>query len=895
VPPDVRPGPTGLPIEAVVPDVQAALAGRGLAVLQAEPGAGKTTVVPLRLLDEAWVGEGRIVMLEPRRVAARAAAARMAALIGEPVGQRVGYRTRDDRRVSSATRIEVVTEGILTRRVQADPFLSGVAAVIFDEFHERRLASDLGLALTLDARAGLRPDLRILVMSATLPAERVAGLLAGADGGDAVAVVTSHGRTFPVAVRWGSGGADQRDVVPGVVGLARRAVEEETGDVLVFLPGVGEISRAASALRAATSTLGPGGGVTAAPGHLGPSGGGRQVAAGTGDIDIRVLHGSLTAAEQDAALASSGEGRRKVVLSTDLAETSLTVEGVTVVVDGGLNRAPRFDPGSGLTRLETRRASRASAEQRAGRAGRTAPGVVYRWWSAADHATRQAFAEPEILTVDLAALVLELAVWGSSAAELTWIDPPPTPALSEGRALLDALGAVQGSDDGARPTQIGRAMADLPVHPRLARMVLAAPAVQRPLACTLAALLEERDIFRRDGAAVATVDVVERVAAVAGDGNRAGTVDRRGLDVVRRRARELASRVDGVSGPYRVGGRSEVDAAAVGRLVALAYPDRLAQARGGGRFRLRGGPGVTVAASDPLSAEAYLVVADVTPVDPTAVYSSTSDGRVRLAAALDLADVEAIGGDEVVTEETYVWVDGDLRRRVARRLGALVLAETLGPPVPGPGLAAALAERVARDGLEVLGWNDEARAWQHRVAFARDTAGEGWPDVSDAALAATVGDWLVPRLASAKGSSDLAGVRMAAVIRQVLGPERSRQLDQLAPTSIELPSGRRLAVDYAEGRPSARARAQDLFGIRAHPTVGDRRIPVVLHVLSPAGRPVQVTADLPGFWAGSWPQVRREMAGRYPKHDWPTDPSAAAPRRPRSPAPAARPATRRRP
>jgi ATP-dependent helicase HrpB len=629
------------------------------------------------------------------------------------------------------------------------------------------------------------------------------------------------------------------------------------------------------------------------------------VVAGDG-VDIRLLHGSLPAAEQDAALMPSAAGRRKVVLATDLAETSLTVEGVRTVVDGGLNRAPRFDPGSGLTRLETRRASRASAEQRAGRAGRTAPGVVYRWWSQADHATRQAYTEPEILTVDLAALALELAVWGSSAADLTWVDAPPAAALAEGRELLSDLGALDGRGPEARPNELGRAMAALPVHPRLARMVLAAPAGEQWWACLLAALFEERDIFRRGdgggtGAGAVSVDVAERLAVLArtGDGDAGAAVDGRVVDVVRRRARELAGRVDrggaardatgaarswgragggagrgepggvrgGAGGEARRGGAgggsgTSSAPAGVGRLLALAYPDRLAQGRGAGRFRLREGPGVAVPVSDPLSAEAYLVVAEVSPVDPTTRYSPTNDGRVRLAAAIDPADVEAIGGDEVVSQEEYLWIDGELRRQVQRRLGSLILAETLGPPVPGPALAAALGERVAHDGLNTLGWNEEARGLQRRAAFARSVGGEAWPDVSDAALLATIEDWLAPRLASARGSADLATIRMAGVIRGLLGPDLSRRLDQVAPTSVELPSGRRLAVDYLEGRPTARARAQDLFGISTHPRVGDGRMPVVLHVLSPAGRPIQVTADLPGFWAGSWQQVRREMAGR---------------------------------
>jgi ATP-dependent helicase HrpB len=793
-------------------------------VLVAPPGAGKTTVVPLRLLDEAWLGGGRIVVLEPRRLATRAAARRMASLLGEDVGAMVGYTTRDERHVGRSTRVEVVTDGILTRRLQADPSLPGVGLVVVDELHERGLQAELALALLLDARPALRPDLRLLAMSATLEAARVAALL-----GDAP-VVRSEGRAHEVVLRWEPRRpADRLD--PAVVAAVRKAVREEAGDVLVFLPGAADIRRVEGALG----------------GLLGP------------EVDVRPVFGGLSAQAQDAALAPSPPGRRRVVLSTDIAETSLTVAGVRVVVDSGLARSPRFDPRSGLTKLHTGPISRASADQRAGRAGRTAPGVAYRLWSKLEHAGRRPFPDPEIACVDLAGLALELAVWGAGADSLAFLDPPPRRALDEAVALLRMLGAVDGA---GRPTALGRAMADLPLHPRLAGMVIGAAGTPGAwTACVLAALLEDRDVLRGRPDDLPT-DVGERVRLIADAGARSPLADAGAVRAASRRARELARRAGCAPGA--------VDAGRCGALLAKAYPDRVGQARGGARFRLRSGAGAWVPATDPLAGEAFLAVADID--------AGRGDGRVRLAAGLDPADVAALaaGAEETVT---LAWDAGrdDLRARVQRRLGSLVLAATDQPAPAGPATTAALLARVRATRLGALDWTDGARRLQQRAEFARRILGEPWPELSDAALLSTLDDWLAPRLAGAVSRADLEAVDVRAALRGLLGPRLAHDLDSVAPATLALAGGRRVTVDYSGDQPAAAVRVQDLFGTVRHPTVADGRVPVVLALLSPAGRPVQVTADLPGFWSGSWAAVRKEMAGRYPKHRWPADPGTAPP------------------
>jgi ATP-dependent helicase HrpB len=846
---------TGLPVEETITALREALAGERQAVLQAPPGAGKTTVVPLRLLDEAWLAGGRIVILEPRRLATRAAARRMAVLLGEEVGATVGYRTRDERRTGPGTRIEVVTEGILTRRLQQDPSLPGTGLVVFDEFHERNLHADLALALTLDARRVLRPDLRLLVMSATIDTARIAGLLGGTTG--AAPIIASEGRAWPVDIRFtpsapparkagykGRPGPPPRpgaQVVPAATAAVLRALREESGDVLVFLPGAGDIRRVEGTLTE------PGSGLP-------------------GDVDVRPLYGALPIADQDAALAPSPPGRRRVVLSTDIAETSLTVDGVRVVVDGGWHRTPRFDPRSGLTRLETVGITKASADQRAGRAGRTGPGVAYRLWSKLEHAARRPFPQPEIAAADLAGLALELAVWGADAASLPFLDPPPPRALEEGRRLLTLLGAL---DEDGRPTSAGRDMAQLPLHPRLARMVVGAVAAGRGgTACALAALLEERDVLRGRPDEIET-DVAVRLRLLLGRDVRHPRADGGAVAAARRRAGELARRV-GLPPP------SAGDELDTGPVVALAYPDRIAKARGGGRFRLRGGGGGWLPAEDPLGSEAFLVAAELDAVGRSSA-ASGKDSRIRLAGALDAQDVAAVAvatGATVERTATLSWdpTRDDLRARIEHRLDNLVLGESEGPAEPGPATTAALLARVRATKLGILHWSDAARSLQSRAAFASHAAaGADWPDLSDTGLLADLDNWLAPLLDKASGRGDLEAIDMAGVLRRLLA-HRVPELERIAPASITFGRGRQVPVHYDEGRPAAEVRVQDAFGTTVHPTVGG--VPVVLSLLSPAGRPIQVTSDLPGFWNGSWADVRKDMAGRYPKHSWPSDPAA---------------------
>ncbi|MDP8937907.1 MAG: ATP-dependent helicase HrpB, partial [Actinomycetota bacterium] len=635
----------------------------------------------------------------------------------------------------------------------------------------------------------------------------------------------------PVDVRWAPPRPRQR-LADSATAAVLRALREEEGDVLVFLPGAADIRRVESALA-------------------------RRVPPGT---DLRPLFGALPATAQDAALDPSPPGRRRVVLATDIAETSLTVEGVRVVVDAGQARRPRYDARSGLTRLHTGPASRASADQRAGRAGRTGPGVAYRLWSKIEHAARRPFPDPEMASVDLAGLALEVALWGSDPAALPFLDRPPARALDEAGDLLAQLGAL---DADGRPTPEGRAMAELPLHPRLARMVTGGAALGLgTLACALAALLEDRDVLRGAPDEV-PVDVAERVRLILERSATHPRADRSALGGARRRTAELARRAGLTMGP------EPVDLAHCGLALALAYPDRVAQARGGGRFRLRSGGGAWVPTADPLAGEPFLVVAELD--------ADRRDSRIRLAAALDPGDVEVAAGTAVEEFATLAWDAGrdDLRATVERRVGGLVLGRDEGPAEPGPATTRALLERARATRLGVLRWTDDARALQRRAAFARRVLGDAWPDLSDAALVESAGHWLAPLLARATGRADLEAVDVARALRMALGPVRSAELDRVAPRWLAVGDGRRVTIDYAPDQPSAAVRVQDLFGTTVHPTVAGGRVPVVLHLLSPAGRPVQVTADLPGFWAGSWGEVRREMAGRYPKHAWPLDPATA--------------------
>jgi len=817
---------TDLPVEASIDELRVALAGPGHAILQAPPGAGKTTVVPLRLLDETWLAGQRIVVLEPRRLATRAAAMRMASLMGESIGATVGYSTRDDRRIGPHTRVEVVTEGILTRRLQHDPTLPGVGLVVFDEVHERNLECDLALALTLDVRAGLRRDLRLLAMSATLDTAGIAVLLGHPSS--PAPVVVSHGRVHPVEVRW-SPPPPRRHPDDAMAATVIAAVAGHDGDVLVFLPGAGEIRRAKDKLAGALPL----------------------------EVDVLPLFGGLPAADQDLALAGSRPGRRRVVLATDIAETSLTVEGVRVVVDGGLARTPRYDPSTGLTRLHTGPASQSSADQRAGRAGRQAPGVAYRLWSQHDHAGRRRFPPAEITTVDLAGFVLELAVWGATPDDLAFLEAPPRAALDQGRALLVTLGALE--EGSGRPTDAGRRMADLPLHPRLARMVTGAvPLGAGTVACVLAALLEDRDVIRGRPDEVA-VDLAERVSLVTDPHRHHHLVDRAALSSARRRAQVLARRAGVTTGPVDVGD--------CGRVLALAYPDRIAQARGHGRFRLRSGAGAWLAECDSLAAEAFLVVAQLD--------ADQRDSRIRLAAALDPADLEMAAGARAQSVSSVGWDAGrhDLRVSVTRTLDGLVLGTTERKAAPGAEATAALIDRVRTTRLGALPWVDSARAVQRRVQFLRRTLGDGWPDLSDPALLATLDQWLAPLLTTAVDRADLQALDLARVLRSLLPPARRAELDILAPPQVAIAGGRKFRVDYGPEQPTVSARIQDLFGTTIHPTVAGGRVPLAVRLLSPAGRQVQVTSDLPGFWAGSYAAVRKEMAGRYPKHRWPADPA----------------------
>lgn len=812
--------------------------------MSAPPGAGKTTVVPLALLDEPWRGDGRILVLEPRRLAARAAARRMAALVGGAVGDLVGFQTRDERRIGPATRIEVLTEGILTRRLQRDQSLDGVAAVLFDEVHERNLTTDLGLAFTLDAAAALRPDLRIVAMSATADTARFARLL----GGDEPApIVASEGRTFPIDIRWLPGTPQRRgggrhgrgrpsgrpsfaQIVDDTSAAVRRALADETGDVLVFLPGIGEINATRE----------------------------RLVGAVGGDVDVYPLAGSISVAEQDRALEPSPPGRRRVVLSTDIAETSLTVDGVRVVVDSGVGRAPRFDSGTGMTRLTTVAISRDSADQRAGRAGRVEPGVCYRLWSRIEHGTRLAHREAELLHADLADVALEVAAWGTPVAELPLPDQPPRRTWEHAGELLRMLDAI---DDDGSITALGRRMVDLPLHPRLAHLVAVSPTTA---ACVVAAVIDERDVMRGRPREL-PADLELRVAAVGGRRSD-DRIDRRAAARVSDRAADIARRA-GVRFDL-----DEVDPGRTGLLLVGAFPDRLAGRRRGGQFQLRTGGRVWVPDDDPLASAEFIVAAEL-------------DGKREGAQVLRGAAVEAweIAGllDDVVVDEMLVWDTDrdDLIVRRTRRLDALHLGEEIDRPQPGPAATAALVARVVDTRLDALRWTPAARQLQGRVAVLRAELGDEWPDLTDEALVATVDEWLVPLLATATGAADLGAIDVAGALRLAVGWPRNHQLDDLAPESFTTPGGRAVPIDYTASAPTVSVRVQDVFGLTEHPRIVGDRVALTMELLSPADRPLQVTADLPGFWAGSWTDVRKDLAGRYPKHSWPTDPASAEPKR----------------
>lgn len=796
-----------LPIDPVLPALVAALGAHGRAVLEAPPGAGKTTRVPLALLKAG--AEGRIVLLEPRRVAARAAAERMAATLGEPVGRTVGYRMRGESQVSAATRIEVVTEGILTRRLQTDPGLAGIGTVIFDEFHERSLQADLGLALAWEVRQALRPDLRVLVMSATLDTAPVAALL------DDAPVITSAGRAFPVETVWlDAPRPREQRLEAAAAALTERAVAEMEGGVLVFLPGEAEIRRTAALLAGRLAS----------------------------ECRILPLYGALPAKDQRAAIAPLGSGR-KVVLATAIAETSLTIEDVRVVVDAGRARRARFDPGSGMSRLVTERVTRAEAEQRRGRAGRIAPGVCYRLWTRGEEGALAAQPPAEIEAADLTGLALDLAQWGAEPGDLAFLTPPPAPALAEARALLAGLRAL---DRKGRITDHGKALAALPLHPRLGHMLLLAG----PLAAPLAALVEDRDPLRGTGA-----DLDLRLKALRGERDGAGSP----ADLSRIRAE--AKRLAALSGP-------QAAPMSTGEMAALAYPDRIGLRRPGDapRFLLSGGKGAAMDAADPLASQRLIVATDLDG-DPR-------EARIRLAAPLTESALRALFAERIETVRFCEWSRRD-RRVVAReqeRLGAIALADRTWSAAPPEDLARAALEGVRDLGLAALKTGPGFDLLRARLRMARAERPD-LPDPDEAALLASAEAWLLPWLGPLRSAADLKGFDPVPALLAHIGHDGRAALDRIAPADYRTPLGRLVPIDYAGEAPSIALRLQEVFGETRHPNVAGQ--PLRITLLSPAGRPVQTTMDLPGFWAGSYADVRKDMRARYPKHPWPEDPTTA--------------------
>jgi ATP-dependent helicase HrpB len=812
---------TPLPIDAVLDDLTSTLARSATAVLVAPPGAGKTTRVPLALLDADWTAKKKIIVLEPRRIAARAAAERMAQTLGERVGETVGYRVRFGSKISRATRIEVVTEGIFTRQILDDPELSGVAAVLFDEFHERSLDADLGLALARDAQTGLREDLRILVMSATLDGARVAKLL-----GDAP-VIASEGRAFPVDTRY-LGRKPDVQIERQMADAIATALRADMGSVLAFLPGAAEIRRTQNFLTERVSD---------------PA------------TEIVPLFGALDATVQDRAISPPPKGQRKVVLATSIAETSLTIEGVRIVVDSGMARVPRYEPDIGLTRLETIRASRAAVDQRRGRAGRTEPGVCYRLWDEPQTASLEAYTRPEILSADLSSLVLDLAHWGASdPSALAFLDSPPLPALTEARNLLRELNAL---DDAGRITPEGNSLRALALPPRLARMIVDSHRLgSGEEAALIAAILTERGLGGDSADLDARLDQFRRDRSQRAQSAR---------QLAERWTRQVAA-----NEPFDMVDRS----LSTGLMLALAFPDRVARNRGNGSFVLANGRGASVEQTSALAKSPYIAVAELT--------GTAANGRILLAAPITQGEIEAQFADHIQTDDeiTFDRSAMALRARRRKKLHAITLSEQTLPVSPSADTARVLADGLVAGGLDRLPWSKPLKQWRDRVMFLRAASPEDWPDLSDAALTETRSEWLAPALFDKTSLASFSAGDLSDALMNLLPWDMRARLDREAPTHFEAPTGTSLPIDYeAEQGPTIAVRLQELFGLNVHPSIAKGKIPLVLELLSPAHRPVQVTRDLPGFWRGSYAAVRSDLRGRYPRHPWPEDPASAPPTR----------------
>lgn len=817
-----------LPIDSVLSDLKHKMSSNLNAVLIAAPGAGKTTRVPLALMNESWLAGQKIIMLEPRRIAARSSAKYMANRLGEAVGETVGYRVKMDTKAGPRTRIEVVTEGVLTRMLQADPALEGVGLVIFDEFHERSLQADLGLALCIQTQALLREDLRLLVMSATLAAEPVAALLGGAP------VVRSEGRSFPIETVYRPRSSSVY-IEDAVVQAVQDALRSHEGDLLVFLPGIGEIRAVEAKLRG-----------------------------GLEDSSIRIcpLHGSLSPEAQDVAITPLSLGLRKVVLATSVAETSLTVEGITVVIDSGLMRVSRFSPRTGMSRLETVTVSAASADQRRGRAGRLMPGTCYRLWSLEEQQGLAPRSTPEILEADLAPLLLELSIWGvQDASELEWLDVPPVPALQQAKDLLIQLGAL---DKGGKSITVhGKRMAEFGKHPRIAHMLVRASNIGLGgLGCELAALLGERDLLRYGGSAP-TADIRIRLDALRGNG--AHTVD----EGARRRLLEEANLLKRELGIPKGQGNPVSAMRNCGLLLAFAYPDRIARKRDNGKFLMSGGRGASFADGQPLSREQWIVVANVDDIG--------TDSRIRLAAPVIFEELITHFQEEMIVETSIYWdrESQSIRGRIRKKLGALLLEETPLSRPPAEQVLDVLLEGIRTEGLELLPWTRSARQLQERALFIRHYD-DSWPDLSDKVLLDTLEEWLAGFAAGMRGRSDLQRLNLRDMLESILTWGQRRELDEKAPTHWPVPSGSRIPIDYSDiDAPAIAVRLQEMFGLPESPRIAGGRVPLTLHLLSPAQRPVQVTRDLASFWSNAYFEVRKDLKGRYPKHYWPDNPLEA--------------------